>query len=183
MTAIDFPNSPSVDDLFTFGSRTWKWSGTTWDSVEVGLVEGPIGPTGAQGLQGVTGPTGASSTVAGPTGPTGPIGATGPAGNPAVVYTAVTGVSTTTYSTQSADAGNLLRVTAASCVITVPSGTLGTNQRLDIVRDTAGTVSVVAGAGITLVSVLSRSSLAYRYSVASVIALNSTTYLLVGDLV
>lgn len=28
--AIDFPNSPTVDDLFTVGGRTWKWNGTAW---------------------------------------------------------------------------------------------------------------------------------------------------------
>jgi hypothetical protein len=45
MTAIDFPNSPTVNDLFTVGSRTWRWSGATWDSVELTVV----GPTGPQG--------------------------------------------------------------------------------------------------------------------------------------
>ena len=31
--AIDFPNSPSVNDEFVAGGRTWKWTGTTWDLV------------------------------------------------------------------------------------------------------------------------------------------------------
>lgn len=29
--AIDFPNSPSVNDSFTVGNRTWIWDGTTWE--------------------------------------------------------------------------------------------------------------------------------------------------------
>lgn len=33
MTAIDFPNSPGVGQVFTSGERSWSWSGTTWDSV------------------------------------------------------------------------------------------------------------------------------------------------------
>jgi hypothetical protein len=33
MPAIDFPNSPAVDDTFTVGSITWKWNGSTWESV------------------------------------------------------------------------------------------------------------------------------------------------------
>jgi hypothetical protein len=33
MPAIDFPNSPSVNDTFTVGSVTWKWDGSVWQSV------------------------------------------------------------------------------------------------------------------------------------------------------
>jgi len=29
--AVDFPNSPSVGDLFNNGERTWKWDGTAWN--------------------------------------------------------------------------------------------------------------------------------------------------------
>jgi hypothetical protein len=31
MSAIDFPNSPSVNDEFTVGNRTWTWNGTVWE--------------------------------------------------------------------------------------------------------------------------------------------------------
>lgn len=31
--SIDFPNSPAVNDTFTSGSLTWKYTGTTWDMV------------------------------------------------------------------------------------------------------------------------------------------------------
>ena len=61
MSAIDFPNSPSVNDLFTSGLQTWIWTGTTWNLV-VSTVVGSTGPTGPQG---------SPSTVAGPTGPQG----------------------------------------------------------------------------------------------------------------
>jgi hypothetical protein len=42
MPAIDFPNSPSVNDTFAVGERTWKWTGTTWDAVvdPVGVASG-----------------------------------------------------------------------------------------------------------------------------------------------
>ena len=85
MAAIDFPDSPSVNDLFTVGDRTWKWTGSTWNTVEE-LVIGPTGPTGPTGATGadstVTGPTGAtgSAGLTGPTGPTGLTGDTGPTG-------------------------------------------------------------------------------------------------------
>jgi hypothetical protein len=53
---IDFPNSPDVDDLFTVGDRTWRWTGTAWDTVEE-VITGPTGPTGPDGTFNATGPT------------------------------------------------------------------------------------------------------------------------------
>jgi hypothetical protein len=31
--ALDFPSSPSVNDTYTLGSRTWKWNGLGWEMV------------------------------------------------------------------------------------------------------------------------------------------------------
>jgi hypothetical protein len=42
MAAIDFPNSPEVDDLFTQGDITWQWDGTVWR----GLGTTATGPAG-----------------------------------------------------------------------------------------------------------------------------------------
>lgn len=67
MAAIDFPNSPSVNDEFTSGDKTWIWNGTVWNTVTSAL--GYTGPTGADGADGATGPTG----------PTGADGASGEA--------------------------------------------------------------------------------------------------------
>jgi hypothetical protein len=60
MPAIDFPNSPSVNDTHTVGNRIWKWNGTTWDVLRssVPYSTGATGPTGAVGSTGGTGPTG-----------------------------------------------------------------------------------------------------------------------------
>lgn len=33
MAALDFPASPSVDDLYTANGSTWKWDGTSWNIV------------------------------------------------------------------------------------------------------------------------------------------------------
>ena len=70
MSAIDFPNSPSVNDTHTVGNRVWKWNGTVWEVVRstVPYSTGPTGPTGPTGSTGLTGVTGA-----GPTGPTGSV--------------------------------------------------------------------------------------------------------------
>ena len=31
--AMDFPNSPTVNQTFTVGDKTWKWTGTAWEIV------------------------------------------------------------------------------------------------------------------------------------------------------
>jgi hypothetical protein len=72
MPAIDFPNSPTLNQEFTSGNTTWKWNSVTWDVIRTPVV-GPTGPTGATGNTGAVGSTG-------PTGPTGATGATGPLG-------------------------------------------------------------------------------------------------------
>ena len=82
MTAINFPDSPTINDEFSVGSRTWKWTGTTWQTVTTQVVgetgpAGPEGPQGPAGPEGPQGPAGADSTVPGPEGPQGPAGADG----------------------------------------------------------------------------------------------------------
>jgi hypothetical protein len=97
MSAIDFPNTPSVNDTHTVGDRTWKWNGSQWKVVRSVLpgATGPTGPTGNTGST-VTGPTGATgASVTGPTGATGLTGVTGPSalttkGDIATFDTAVT---------------------------------------------------------------------------------------------
>ena len=57
--AIDFPNSPTLNQSFTAGGSTWIWDGIAWTLQRI--------TTGAQGPQGEVGPQG-------PTGPQGPQG-------------------------------------------------------------------------------------------------------------
>ena len=93
---LDFPTSPVLNELYTFGGKTWKWDGAGWVSYNVGLISttGATGATGPQGLAGVTGATGADGAIGatgatgadgtigvdGATGATGPQGATGATG-------------------------------------------------------------------------------------------------------
>jgi hypothetical protein len=66
---IDFPNSPTLGQTYTYNGQTYQWNNTSWRLVRTSAV-GPTGPTG---------PTGPASSVVGPTGSTGPTGATGAA--------------------------------------------------------------------------------------------------------
>jgi hypothetical protein len=85
VAAIDFPNSPALNDEFTGGGHTWVWDGIKWEVSRTAPIgptgpqgiqgpTGPLGPTGPQGIQGDVGPQGDESVVPGPTGPTGPMG-------------------------------------------------------------------------------------------------------------
>lgn len=89
--SIDFPNSPTDGQEYTFAERTWVYSlvNNGWKVLDVAAA-GPTGPTGPAGsasnITGPTGPTGRqgptgpASTIVGPTGPTGLMGDTGPTG-------------------------------------------------------------------------------------------------------
>jgi hypothetical protein len=47
MSAIDFPDAPDENELFTSGDRTWKWNGYAWEAF--GTLVGATGPTGPTG--------------------------------------------------------------------------------------------------------------------------------------
>ena len=76
--ALNFPDSPVLNQQFNADGTTWYWTGTVWRLLVSEGVQGDLGPTGPTGPIGATGPTGAVSTTPGPTGPTGPLGPTGP---------------------------------------------------------------------------------------------------------
>ncbi len=58
MAAVNFPNSPSVNDTHTSSGSTWKWDGGVWQRLGVAGPQGAQGVQGAQGHQGVQGAQG-----------------------------------------------------------------------------------------------------------------------------
>ena len=66
---LNFPDTPSLNEIYTSGSNSWQWDGTVWNALSSSVVgiNGSNGSTGATGAAGVTGATGA-------TGPQGPAG-------------------------------------------------------------------------------------------------------------
>lgn len=59
--AIDFPASPVTNDLYTVGSRTWRWNGSAWDfaSIGSGSTTIEVEPTAEEVFSGATGALGA----------------------------------------------------------------------------------------------------------------------------
>ena len=57
--AINFPSSPSLNDLYTLGTRQWKWNGNGWalQPLTAGFT-GSLGYTGSKGDIGYTGSKG-----------------------------------------------------------------------------------------------------------------------------
>ena len=64
--AIDFPTSPTPNQLHTAGSRSWTWNNSVgaWYAVNAGVqgIQGIQGAQGTQGLQGITGSQGTQGT-------------------------------------------------------------------------------------------------------------------------
>ena len=83
---LDFPTSPTLNEIYTFGGRSWQWNGTAWDVYSTG-TSGATGATGPQGNTGATGPTGATGSQ----GPQGNTGATGPVGDYVISIRGLTG--------------------------------------------------------------------------------------------
>ena len=89
--ALNFPNSPSLNDLHEENLTKWRWNGSSWIRVVTTSTAGAQGFQGAAGAQGATAAQGAqgddgsagaqgATGNTGPTGNTGAQGATGPTG-------------------------------------------------------------------------------------------------------
>ena len=60
--AINFPDSPSLNDSHVEGGRRWKWNGTVWERIPASGAQGVQGAQGAQGVQGAQGLPAVGST-------------------------------------------------------------------------------------------------------------------------
>ena len=124
MAALDFPASPSTNDIHTENGVSWKWNGSAWTRL------GDVGAQGAQGAQGRQGATGAQGHqgVQGAAGTAGAQGAQGAQGVQGAVGAqgAGTGTADKIYSgltTVQASAYNVVSTVAGSGIATVqPSG-------------------------------------------------------------
>ena len=61
MAAIDFPNSPSVNDVFDVAGKKWLYDGSSWNLIAVAVTAGVTSLNGSTGV--ITG----IATLASPT--------------------------------------------------------------------------------------------------------------------
>ena len=78
--ALNFPNSPSLNDLHEENLTKWRWNGSSWIRVVTTSTAGAQGFQGAAGAQGATAAAGAQG-AAGSAGAAGAQGATGNTGS------------------------------------------------------------------------------------------------------
>lgn len=203
MSTINFPDSPLVNDTYSFNGRTWKWDGSNWYLIATltgpqgpvgptgptGPSGGPIGPTGATGVTGLTGATGATgptgATGQSITGPTGPTGAQGPAGNPTSSLNI--NVQGGTYSLVVGDAGGVIQMTSgATAILTIPTNasqgfTVG--AQIAILQTGVGPIIIAGAGGVTTVSRNNWFRLGGQYSMASLLKIETDTWVASGDLI
>lgn len=67
--ALDFPTSPSLNQIYTYGGRSWIWNGVAWDSYSSssGLTQYVSGINGLSGAVNLAGGSSISVTPAGNT--------------------------------------------------------------------------------------------------------------------
>ena len=56
--AVNFPNSPSLNETFSQGNITWRWNGYAWNRIPDPGAKGEEGDKGQEGDQGLTGSQG-----------------------------------------------------------------------------------------------------------------------------
>jgi hypothetical protein len=89
MPAIDFPNSPTVNQSYTAGGNTWIWDGVAWTLQRITTgAQGPQGEVGPQGPAGPTGPQGTSINVKASVATVGALPSTGNSANDARIVDA-----------------------------------------------------------------------------------------------
>lgn len=57
---VNFPNSPSVGQIYTVGNKSWIYDGVTWTSNSTTPIQGIQGTQGTQGNLGLQGTQGIS---------------------------------------------------------------------------------------------------------------------------
>ena len=56
--AVNFPNSPSLNQTYSQGAITWRWNGYAWNRIPDPGAKGEPGQKGEEGDQGLTGSQG-----------------------------------------------------------------------------------------------------------------------------
>lgn len=169
MATIDFPNSPTVNDVFTAGNSSYRWTGTAWVSNNLGSIswnDVTSKPTS------FTPSAHASSHGAG--------GADAITVAPSQISGVAISTKTANYTLVAGDRSSLIQANG-TLTITVPASTIAAGNRVDVVNIGTGIVTF-AGSGLTIQSKDGKVTIASQYAGATLFFTSTTTALLIGDL-
>jgi hypothetical protein len=183
--AINFPDSPSVNDEFTAADRTWIWDGTTWLGAPVDIPPGTqvsdtapsspeVGQMWWESDSGILYVYYDNFWIEAPIAAPGVNGADGGFDSSQVVEN-----KSSDYTLQSTDKGKLITSSAA---ITITVQGLSIGQQVDFLQTTSDKITFTAGSGATLNSKLNKLKTAAAYSPASIKCIGLNSYVLIGDL-
>lgn len=178
MAAIDFPNSPDVDDVFTVGAVSYKWNGTAWVANNISTIDwtnvANKPSTFTPSAHAASHASGGSDAITVTTGQV--------TGLSTFVKTIAADINSKTeaYTLVASDANTLIQADG-TFTITVPASTIPAGTRVDIVNTGSGTITI-AGDGLTLQSKGGATTIATQYSGATLFFTSTTTALLIGDI-
>jgi len=191
--ALDFPTSPALNEIYSYGGRSWQWNGTAWDVYNasggltqyVSKLNGLCGSINiAAGTSISVTPTGNTLTIAytgsggggggGNTGATGATGATGPQGNTGA--TGTNGTNGNTGATGNTGGTGPQGNTGATGAIPTNyvisfNGLTGAVTGVASIRGLTGAVGITNGTGIGL----SVSGQTMTFSNTGVLSINGVT--------
>lgn len=179
MTAINFPDSPSVNDEHVASGRTWIWDGTTWnskpyvDDVATIVTAAVVGtaPETLDTLNEIAAAIGDdasfSTTVNSAISTKAPI-------------TPNVNAKAANYTLSAGDRGGVVTCDG-TFTVTIPSGTFSSGDRVDFVNTGTGVITF-AGSGVTINSVDSAVTIDTQWAAATFFFTSSTTGVLVGKI-
>lgn len=151
---IDFPTSPTLNQTYSYNSRTWKWDGTGWKvdqpsitftDITTALGYTPLSANGGtiSGNLTVTG----NSTVSGTLSVSGNSTVSGTLSDSGGFIRNVPQVSkTTSYTLATTDIGRHVSTNAA---VNIPASTFSSGDAITIYNNSAASISVTSAAGVT----------------------------------
>ena len=193
--AINFPDSPTLNQEFTAANRTWKWDGTTWVSVGAELVVADItdltasateinytdGVTSAiqtqlNGKQAIV--SGVSDTEIGYL--DGVTSAIQAQINARALLTQPIEAKTGAYTLTAAEKGELVTC-SGTFTLTVPGNVFVAGDRVDVINIGTGTITF-SGSSLTLNSADAKVTINKQWAGATIFFTSATTAVAIGNL-
>jgi hypothetical protein len=154
---IDFPDTPTLNDLFTSGDRTWKWNGTAWTIVLPVISANSISSTEL-----------ADRSV----------------GSSELDNLTLNAQIGTTYTLALSDAHKLVTLNNGSAItLTVPTNTVAPfdiGDQVNLLQLGAGQVTI-GGAGVTLRSEGSKLKTKGQYALVTLVKIDTNEWVVLGN--